>query len=209
MNTFDATRAIVRGHLEETLAAANEALDLALSEATGRWTLQGFGMLRCYFPGDWRLNVWDSKLRVRGVSLVHDHPWHFESLVLNGSIRNVRFAVDDLASRPTHRCSKLKPGPGGGLLDANGRAVPLSVRLVEQPPERYERGATYSQVRNEVHLSDPADGCVTLNRRFERLGDDVARVFWPIGESWVSAEPRSATAGEVKQALEGALSRWY
>jgi len=212
MLTFKTVEALVRGVLEDALAEANEAKDLSAEEPSGRWTLQGFGMLRRYFPGDWRLNVWDSRLRVLNVSLVHDHPWHFESLVLSGGLRNVRFLeflpTDSLleaikGDRRLHRWSRLKPGAGGGLLADGGAVV-----LVEKVSEAYGPGFAYSQQRDEIHLSDPTDGCVTLNRRFDRLEADVARVFWPDGTEWVSAEPRPATAGELKSALEVALTGW-
>lgn len=201
MYMMDVARTTVRAVLEDALG------DARLGIKTSNWSIQGFGMLRRHLPDDWRLNVWDSRFRVPDVSLIHDHPWHFESLVLSGRLRNVRFAVEESnRMRPsTHMTSKLKPGPGGGLLDGEGGG---KVRLVSQPAEMYERGSTYLQTCDEVHLSDPEDGCVTLNRRFDRLRDDVAQVFWPVGTQWVSAEPRVAEPAEVVAIVGRALEEW-
>ena len=64
-----------------------------------RWTIQGFGMLRMYIPAPnnpkrFRLNLWNSALAVPGVSIMHDHPWDFDSWVINGNFRNVRYVED-------------------------------------------------------------------------------------------------------------------
>lgn len=208
IQTIEALRALAKSMLTESFALAYTDGD------PGRWTLQGFGMLRRHLPDDWRLNVWDSAFRVPDVSRLHDHPWNFESVVLSGELLNVRHSVEPALTShdATHAWAQLKPGPGGGLLGQIGsgreRGELGLARLVPQPAERYARGQVYSQLRDEVHVSDPSDGCVTLNRRFDRLERDVARVFWPCGTSWVSAEPRQATAAEVREALGRALERW-
>lgn len=185
------------------------------------WTLQGFGMLRCHLPGhnfgggllpgvDFRLNIWDRRYRVPGVSLMHTHPWNFDSMILSGRLVNVRYVH---ASRTyDHRAVKnynrrlLKPGPGGGLLETPTELVMLR----QEPAEEFTAHSGFSSYRqrsHEIHVSEPSDGCVTLNQR-ERVGDDVAYVFWPEGEQWVSAEPRKATDMEVKDIVTMALEKW-
>lgn len=207
MLNFETVRTLVRGILEQAMERPDEATNT-------RWSIQGFGMLRVHLPGDYRLNVWDSRHRVKDVSLIHDHPWHFESLVVSGRLVNRRFTTMPM----THsrgdlvEWAKLKPGPGGGLLGriASGRERSDGgvVKLVAHEPEVYRAGDTYQQARDEVHRSDPEDGCVTFNRRHERLAVDEARVFWPAGSSWVSAEPRLATREEVKAVVGRALAGW-
>lgn len=205
---FNTVRTLVRGILEQALEQPDEVTNT-------RWSLQGFGMLRVHLPGDYRLNVWDSRYRVKDVSLIHDHPWNFESLVVSGRLINRRFVTAHAASGSRGELvewAKLKPGPGGGLLGriASGRERSEGgvVKLCAREPEVYVAGDTYQQARDEVHRSDPEDGCVTFNRRTERLVVDEARVFWPVGTSWVSAEPRLATREEVKRIVSLALAGW-
>lgn len=192
------------------------------------WTMQGFGMLRIHIPArktityvggahdgprnlpdvDYRLNVWCSRYRARKVSLIHDHPWSFQSVVLSGKMRNVRFRVvkpDELVFFPfavKHIVGRIQPGPGGGMLSSEA-----PVFLNAEQPYHLGQGDTYAQEADEVHLSDPDDGCVSLNVR-RREGPDTARVFWPAGESWVSAEPRVATPAEVADVVGEALEGW-
>jgi hypothetical protein len=211
MYNAEAVRSLVRGILEEAL---EKSIDHAPSDEMEGWSLQGFGMLRRHLPGDFRLNVWDSRYRVKDVSLIHDHPWHFESFVVNGVLRNTRFI--ESKDGALFNWSQLKPGPGGGLLVEELRGADPRVIsgwsgalcLSPQRTETYERGATYEQRRDEVHLSDPEDGTVTFNRRFDRTAEDVARVFWPVGKRWVSAEPRVAKASELNDIISMALSKW-
>lgn len=165
------------------------------------WSLQGFGMLRLYLPGDVRLNIWDNRFAVPNVSLMHTHPWHFESLVVTGRLRNVRFHSDPAGH--LYSSALIKPGPGGGLLD---HQVP--VRLVEGPMEEYKAGDSYSQLAHEIHISYPENGTITLNQRV-RVGDDVAHVYWPHGEEWVSAEPRRASRSEAESIVDYALNVFW
>lgn len=156
------------------------------------WTIQGFGMLRTYLPFDMRLNIWNSRFRIQDVSEIHTHPWHFESYVERGRLMNMRYErLTEGAA--THDHALLKPGPNGGVLQQYGGAT-----LSALNPEFYGAGERYSQKASEIHMTRPSDGCVTINVR-ERVGVDEALVFWPRGETWVSAEPRNATAAEVEE----------
>lgn len=191
------------------------------------WTLQGFGMLRMNIAGydaiDYRLNVWHSAYRVKNVSLIHDHPWDFTSMVLSGQLNNLRYRVLDkpTAKSIEHVVASIKPGPGGGMLigsqprvkdysaggvldDAKTRST---YHLEVEREEEIRTGWCYHQLASEVHLSDPADGTVTFNER-HRVAEDVARVFWRVGTQWVSAEPRKATVEEVEVITQFALKKW-
>lgn len=170
-----------------------------------KWSIQGFGMLRLHVYDSVRLNIWLKKYRVPDVSLVHTHPWSFRSTIISGCLMNYRYYqsldYDHLVGR-LYSCATIKPGPGGGLLEQQDQ-----IRLVRQPFEMYRLGDTYSQACDEIHMSDPYDGCVTLNYRV-RIGDDVAKVYWPINTTWVSAEPRNATPDEIQDFIDAALREW-
>lgn len=167
------------------------------------WQYQGFGMLRIYPYGrKTRLNVWMPSLAIPGVSLIHDHPWNFRSLIVSGVLINQRF--EEVSGEPTHLSASIKPGPGGGVMRM-AKEVRLSIPTVET----YVAGQTYAQRYWEIHLTAPKEGTVTINERIvPKGGEDLATVYWPKGEEWVSAEPRPATAEEVKAAQEAAL-RWF
>lgn len=169
------------------------------------WTVQGFGMLRTYLDPDkrWRLNVWHSGLAVPNVSIIHDHPWDFNSLILAGEFYNTRYTNDVLNSPATHMVQRIRTGEGGGP-----EGEPVSVALLAHPREIYWAGDIYSQKAEEVHASSYADGTVTLNDRTRRPDPDHALVFWPFGEEWVDAEPRAATRKEIIIATSAAREQF-
>lgn len=166
-----------------------------------RWSIQGFGMLRLSLTDETRLNVWDSRYRATNVSMMHTHPWDFESMIVAGELENVRFTPSHFGHPYEH--AFIKPGPGGGIRENKGM-----VRLHRMKSETYLEGDKYRQNDNEIHISLPEDGTVTLNRR-KRTGDDIAYVYWPVNTSWVSAEPRPATKAEVMAITQNALERWF
>lgn len=201
-NEFDAMRAMVRNILESPLIRKRSG-DLD-------WTVQGFGMLRTYLDKDkrFRLNIWDVALSVPNVSLIHDHPWSFDSWIINGKIRNQRFYVvhgDDrrFEYADPYDYAVIKTGEGGGPDGERG-----TVYLWPEQIEQLHTGDKYHQDPKEIHLSAFEDGAVTLNDR-TRVGDgEHARVFWPHGEQWVDAMPRRATEMEVHETVHKALERW-
>ena len=164
------------------------------------WSLQGFGMLRLHLSDRVRVNVWDTTYRVPNVSMMHTHPWDFSSTIVVGQLTNSRYALD--LDGDEFNYAVIQPGPGGGKVNDKGR-----IRLRRLPMEIYGPGDTYEQQHAEIHLSLPADGTVTLNDR-RRVGEDRAFVFWPIGQKWVSAEPRQATKLEVSAIVGNALKRF-
>lgn len=175
------------------------------------WTLQGLGMLRTYLGADnaVRMHVWDSDYAVPGVSQMHTHPWDFASRVAVGAVHQMRYLrhVDGSTFGDEVRFvmeQSLRCGAGGGL-----EAKPERLILHEQPVEVYYEGETYTQAADEIHVSIPADGTVTLIERVFRPDTEHAFVFWPQGEEWVSAEPRPATPEEVRRICERSLDRWY
>lgn len=188
-NEFAAMQALVKGVLTFPLAY--------------RWTVQGFGFLRTYFPPGskrFRLNVWHNDLTIPGVSIIHDHPWSFDSWVIKGAFRNERFDVHWDGDK--YAWMKIKCGVEGGSVGNN----PGQIRLRPRDIEHYVPGDKYHQDAEEIHRSAFDDGTVTLN---DRTGDtEMPRVFWPAGESWVDAMPREATDYEVSKYTAIALENW-
>lgn len=168
---------------------------------TYEWTVQGFGMLRTYLDAEkrYRLNVWHKSLAVPGVSVIHDHPWDFKSLILAGQFYNTRYVEDVLNSEATHMGQRIRTGEGGGP-----EGKPFSVALAAVHREVYWDGDVYCQGAEEIHKSEYEDGTVTLNDRTRRPDPDHALVFWPYGEQWVDAEPRPATRDEIIRATSTA-----
>jgi hypothetical protein len=83
-----------------------------------KWTVQGFGMIRTYIPGpvydkQFRLNVWDSRLRVPNVSVMHDHPWDMTSWIISGLMINTRY-IESGFSGWDYSYMNIKTGEGGG-----------------------------------------------------------------------------------------------
>jgi len=185
--------------------------DVLVAPSRYEWTLQGFGMLRTYLGEDrrLRLHIWDSRFRTENVSDVHDHPWDFESLVLRGSIRNVRYDARQPTFRgeATHHLGRIVCGPSPSV---RGPQDVEPVWLFKQSDQTYQAGESYFMKNVEVHSSVPEDGTVTVCRRkFVNKDTETARVGWLLGEEWVSAEPRAATPEEVREITRGArLREW-
>lgn len=190
------TRDLVRAILEKPLGF--------------EWTLQGLGMLRTYIgDGSVRMHVWDSRHAVPGVSQMHTHPWDFASLIVAGVVHQNRYVrhIDGDTFGDDVRFvmeQSLRCGSGGGL-----ESKPERLILHEQPIEVYYEGAIYTQAADEIHISLPADGTVTLIERTFHPDTEHAFVFWPQGQEWVSAEPREATPTEVIAICEASLDRWF
>lgn len=167
------------------------------------WTTMGFGMIRTYLDPakQWRLNIWDDRLQVPNVSTIHDHPWSFTSYVFCGSLNNTIYDVFTHSRTPmTHAYHSIKTGEGGGPVEK-----PNHCRLLAHPKLIYRAGSQYSQVLDVVHETSYERGTVTLNDRTPPTETYTARVFWPLGQEWVDAEPRRATPREVADAVEAAL----
>ena len=170
--------------------------------AAYEWSLQGFGMLRLHLPNDYRLHVWDSRYRSSGVSMIHDHmQWGLISTVIAGVLINRRYAEDPREAG--FLFTTLKPGYGCYF-----KHEPKETGLLELDPLTYLEGDSYSHKPDEIHQTDAQDGTVTLMHK-KPTGDESARVFWPVGSEWGSAEPRRAYPEEVEDITSRALRRWF
>ena len=172
-----------------------------------KWSLQGMGMLRLHLPDNCRLHIWDSRYRVENVSMIHDHlQWGLESTVVAGSITNIRYYEITDETDPDgkdYMYTILKPGVGCFF-----KEEPKPIRLDLHTKVTYGPGKSYAQQPRDIHESDPLDGTVTFMRKHP-TGDESARVFWPAGTEWVSAEPRPATKEQVESITEYSLRKWF
>lgn len=167
------------------------------------WSLQGFGMLRLYLEDNIRMHIWDSRYRVENVSMMHDHPWDFHSHVVVGKIENYRYIYDDVNGNNFWR-QTLRCGVGGGI-----EGEPEQVSLGLQVPEIYVARESYDQLANEIHVSFPEDGTITLIKRTMHEDTEHAHVFWEMDDEWVTAEPREATPLEVSDITRNSLDTWF
>ncbi len=179
-----------------------------------KWTLQGMGFIRLHLAGECRLHVWDKRFRTPGVSMIHDHlQWALNSTVLSGELVNRKYQIKPRRIKvweggpeqegAPYMMVTIKPGAG-----CHFKTDPEEVFLAPQLfPKRVTRGQAYYQKPDEIHETDAQDGTVTIIRK-EPTPDDSARVFWPAGTEWGSAEPRRATADEVTAIVSHALSVW-
>jgi len=174
-----------------------------------KWTLQGFGMLRLYISDTKRLHIWDASYAFKDVSLIHDHPWDFNSYIVAGVVRQHRFDVTprnrlNQNGLDNYEAQTIVCGEGG-CSTGNIYQTGLKRSLIEI----YREGDEYSQKAEEIHLSIPESGTVTIINRVFKEDTEHANVFWPIGEKWVSAEPRKADEEEIYNFTQLALSKWF
>lgn len=169
------------------------------------WSLQGMGFIRLHLVGHCRLHVWDRRFRAPGVSMIHDHlQWALNSTILSGELVNrIYVERDEAGEGEPYEWAMIKPG-AGCYFKSEPRRTFLSPMLF---PERLLPGEHYRQAPDVIHETDAIDGTVTIIRK-EPTPDDSARVFWPAGTEWGSAEPRKATPDEVANIVSLALSRW-
>lgn len=183
-------------------ASRQMAKEILMKPHDHPWSSQGMGFLRLYFSDRFRLHVWDERLRIPGVSMIHDHlQWDFESVVLSGELRNVRYK----RAVRGHLYDRLLIQTGEG---AKVISVEESITLAEQPPEIYKVGDMYRQTANEIHRTDADDSTVTLIER-HRKGNDLANVFVRDGETWGSAKPQKASASMVDIVTRDAYMKMY
>lgn len=179
----------------------NDVMEILHNPLDHQWTLQGFGMLRLYLDDEEvrRLHIWDPDMANADVSTIHNHPWDFTSEIMIGALANQRYLITN--GPPTHMLGEIRTGEGGGRLDDD----PAFVTLESQRMEIYRPGDSYSQTADEIHESFPGSGTTTVITRKFTKPRDHARVCWPVGTPWVTAEPRPATEAEIRHFVRLAL----
>lgn len=170
------------------------------------WSVQGLGMMRLYLSDEVRLHVWDSCLKIAGVSPLHTHPWDMESLVVAGRYKQHRYKVrDDFAAGAFEEfnCSEIKCGEDASVNE------PTKIMLIEQALEVYAEQQSYKQTKDEIHVSLPEDGTITIIERKFHEDREHAFVYWRGKGGWVDAKPRPATTEEVLEVTQRSLAMWF
>lgn len=175
------------------------------------WSLQGFGMFRLYLSDEIRLHLWDNTYSVKDCTTVHDHPWHFDSLVVAGTMCNSRYtqavdeAPDDISCIREFDMITIKCGEGAHTVGNTER-----IRMFCHRPELIAEGNTYRQTADEVHSTFAKDGTITVVTRI--MTDkyrDLAKVYCDPRRGFISAAPRAATFEEISGAARRSLERWF
>ena len=174
------------------------------------WTVQGFGMMRTYLDKEHlrRLQIWDDTLRIKDVSDIHTHPWHFHSYVVVGAIGNATYEMDATGGVYGSRCwpfymqRLITPGE-----NVKAHGVDLLVRLSQRANVVYHPGEWYAMHASQIHRSWFDSLTITVVERDRRqrlpwLGmPDLAYSYYAGDLDWVSAEPRPATPKEVAEVV--------
>lgn len=171
-----------------------------------RGSVQGLGMMRTYLSDEIRLHIWDKSLKIPSVTPLHDHPWHLDSHIVVGELRQNRFRIvpQGTPSAEEFNTTTIKCGEGACTLTDT-----IQVMLRRKPLEVYREGEEYRQHKNEIHESFPVDGTVTIVTRKFTANRDAARVFWKGTGAFISAEPRGATSVEIERITERSLNLWF
>jgi hypothetical protein len=164
------------------------------------WSLRGSGrVIRLDLDARVCLHIWKPQLALPGVSVMHDHPWNLESVVVCGKLINSRFIETADQSQPKYVAQKIICGPDGGLID-----VPRTCHLQRASNERIMPGDVYRQRFDEIHETDAIDGTVTVVNRAHVEGF-APTVYWPDGVKRVDNPPRRAEIDEVTAFVNSAL----
>ncbi|HEY1741362.1 MAG TPA: hypothetical protein VGI86_21795 [Acidimicrobiia bacterium] len=162
------------------------------------WRVQHTGVLGLWLDDQrrYRLHVWDPEGAV-GEPPIHDHPFDFTSSVIVGELVNTRY--EEHPDGREYLRERYVPGN-----ESDRRAD--TVRLLGTP-ETLRAGAEYRQVARELHDSRQIPGTVTV-LHFEQMFDDLPEltVCRAPGTPWVTGNPRTATADEVKRITAEALA---
>lgn len=190
-----------------TRVLIKKILELAVSadmDSHG-WEVQGLGMLRLRITKEVRLHVWHNGLVYSNQpSTIHNHPWDFESTIIVGSLRNVRYTDPEMAGlvKPNHNIGKILCGPGGGILPNTIHPAFLEISQVDE----YKAGERYVQRSEEFHNTVFQNGTVTIVERSFKADTEHASVAFKVDGDWESAEPRSASEEEIQLACRAALA---
>ena len=204
----DCTKTTVVAEFHDvTRTAVNGLIRAILEKPSGfDWSVQGLGMMRLYLNKNTRLHLWDSSLKVTGVSPIHTHPWHFRSHVISGHLLNLRFTEitprDVFDTVRSGQYNRVKIVCGAGAKTVGETEI---VTLQREPLENYRGGETYEQKATDIHWSFAQSGTVTVCHRTFLEDTEHANIYWPGDGPFVSAEPRRATQTEVSRVTLAAL----
>lgn len=168
-----------------------------------QWELQGFGMLRTYIDKDTRLQIWLKKYIVEDVTDVHTHPWDFTSYIYQGKIVNNCYSEHPFKVSPNDnemsfdRCLILT-GENAYVKEK------IKVLLRKDSSIPYRSGETYHHDKTIPHRIDFIDGTITILSKRNIDVNSLAYSYVPNGKDWVSAAPKIATVGEIREFIKSA-----
>lgn len=172
-----------------------------------KWSVSGLGMLRTYLDEETRIHIWDSSLLVPGVTLLHTHPWSFESVVIAGSIQDHRMTKlkgGPISDRGLYDEYYIRCGAGGGVKDE-----PRKVRLYAQASRAYGDGHRYEHDPEDIHCTGFQEGSVTMVKRKFREDRDSAYVYAPAGEPFGNANSHPVSGLEALRIIRRSLHAWF
>ncbi len=132
---------------------------------------------------------------------IHDHRYHFDSLVLVGSLSQDLFDVEEADDQGTHTMDWVSCEEGESPRRSGDSFI---VRLMSG--HTYTPGSSYSICHEQLHRVRPnPSGCVTLVRRSGYM-KPRACVVRPIGAPAVCPFGRRIPEGELWDIVGGFLS---
>lgn len=180
------------------------------------WTVHGLGFLRLYVSNEQRVHVWNKSLMTPNVTQVHDHPWHFNSLIVRGYLRNHLFRETDKKEafnlvppfQSTRYIEHVKQQIHCGEFGCEVTNGDLTM-LADVSNSFYRRGDEYYQSKFEIHRTEAQDGTVTMISRTFEGSPDLAHVYFEPHVGFISAEFRKATKEEIERVARHSLERWW
>jgi hypothetical protein len=176
---------------------ARKILETALER---QWSVLGFGKMGTNVSSNAKLHIWDRTLLNPRIPAVHSHSFNLKSFVLAGKVRNMRL----LEVEKGEEWNKINVSTAG-----KPTSDPCKAFLAERVPEVYMEGERYGQSADEVHLSSPDDGTVTLVEWEFCPFPRHMNVYWRGKSPWTDAKPRRATEDEIKSVSKNALEVWF
>ena len=163
------------------------------------WTASGLGLIRCYLSEDRsvRLHIWNSDLRVPGVSMIHTHPWHLFSTIVCGCIVDNTYEEADASNDQFYPYFRRKMRCGDDVQSLGKDAM---VSLIKRQTKQYYPEDSYRHCPEDIHETEAAEGTVTVMTRVQS-DRDYAYIYWPGGTNFGDSYQRPATENEIIASL--------
>jgi hypothetical protein len=130
---------------------------------------------------------------------IHDHRYHFDSLIMAGSLSQDLFTVEAV-DQGTHAMDEVSCEEG-----EEPRRVADSLAVQLMSGHTYAQGSSYSIRHDQFHrVRTHPDGCATLVRRSGYM-KPRARVVKPIGAAAICPFSRKIPEGELWGIVAGFL----
>lgn len=162
-----------------------------------KWSIRGSGRtLRLDLNENTCLHIWNNELAIKGVSIIHDHPWNLESMVICGNMENYVYREGN-KGRPYLK-QKMRVGYDGGL---SGQRENCFLNVVKK--QVVIAGEIYTQSHKEIHEGFPLTGTITIvNREFVK--DYIPTVYWKATDNIIDNRPKIAKVTEMYDYIDEA-----